>query len=303
MLETISTIFGIFKSFVESIKSITEWRKKKSEQQLSNDKSKPTDALIARFLSIFESLDIPRALIPRVLNVTDLLSVQEACSNDLLATKLDDRLIKRTADRLAISSAWLYGSSTTQYQTHHGYGDIDSVFEQITSVLEKQQEDRRGFESLLVISNQNISDKAPENSRLVIVLCNEIDTIENIDIHQYHTINTDIPWDHKPARLVAKEIILLGMTLGIPIKGITTTADKFKMFENGSCFLWQLTRPIQTKWHPDDFVANHESSYVAKDVLEATFVRNKFVVSGLLAKANTTRVKLNRSNLYDTLLP
>jgi hypothetical protein len=297
-VEIISAIISGIKTTVELVIKAINWRSSRKKDQQENEQQKDRVDLLSRFLSLFSTRDVPRPLIPRFLAAQHLLTVHQACSNEQLLTALNDELIQHTAARLAVSSEWLYGTSSMPYPRFGNYKNPHGALELLERLLKNASSSEYPFDELLVVANESAEIDADKNSRVVILLYCQIDRVEGKDVEQVFVLEDDLPWCHRPAREYAKQLVLLAMVLGIRIRGTCVGQKNFSDFENGLLSAHQLHSINQGKWHPDDYVVLASESCVAKGVEEAAAVRDALLSERLLAKAVAVRVGLGRADLY-----
>lgn len=299
-MEIIAVLIGLAKTLFDFFKGLFDWRKKRMASEHRQKREKDAVIILERFLSIFEIREVPRSLIPRFLAAQHLITVQEACSDSLLAYKLNDALIAHTAKRLAISSAWLYGMDTSPEVHPSNYKNPNGVLSLLEQLLSQQTS---SYEELVVVANENCADNVPVETRTVVLLSQTIDQVEGIDVEQHHIIESDLPWSHDPARLHCKHIVLLAMTLGIPIRGTSVPAATFLQFERGDLQAQQILLAGTGIWHPDDYVVTSNKSFVAKEQAEAITARDELLKLKLIEKASASRHRLNKDDVYGSLFP
>src|SRR5205823_6566086 len=91
-----------------------------------------------------------------------------------------------------------------------------------------------------VISNRMMGDQIPGDARLVVLLRQTVDQVEGRYVTWVDVVEGDLPWHHGPARLHAKQVVLIAMALGIPIRGRTAEDKLFRSFECGEVFPYEL---------------------------------------------------------------
>ncbi|MBI2769097.1 MAG: hypothetical protein HYX47_05720 [Burkholderiales bacterium] len=298
-MEIITALFGAIKALVELVIKAFSWKSARKKARTEEEQLKDGADLLARFLSVFATREIPRPLIPKFLAAQHLLTVQQACSNELLLAALDDPLIEHTAQRLAVSTEWLYGTSSMPYQRFSNYKNPQGALDLLESLLRRSPSREYALDELVVVTNERMEPEPHENARAVVLLCCQLDKVEGKDVEQIFVVEDDLPWYHAPARQYAKQLVLLAMVLGVPIRGKCVGQKNFSAFERGELFPHQLLSMNKGLWHPDDYVVTPAESVVAKDTDEAIAIRQTLVSENLLAKAAATRVALGRHDLYE----
>lgn len=302
MLEVFASLFGIFKGLAESLVKLTDWRRSARLSRIAASRQKDAEDLLSRFLQIFEMLEVPRPLIPKFLAAQHLLSVQQACSDQLLPGVMTDALLEHTAKRLAIPTEWFYGTVSTRYRRHWNYKNPIGVLDLLEELLRLSPGTSYDAE-LLVISNRQVRDQVPADTRLIVLFLQSIDQVEGKEVTWVHVVEDDLPWHHGAARLHAKQTILIAMALGIPIRGRNAEEGLFRSFEQGEVFPYELANSSRGMWHPDDYVVLPAESVVAKESTEALLVRNSLSECGLFERAAGVRVALGRQDVYGLVTP
>jgi hypothetical protein len=296
-MDLFATLIGLLKGIVESLIKLAHWRTSAKEAKTFALRQKDGRDLLDRFLLIFETLDVPRPLIPKFLAAQHLLTVQQACSDQLLLTVMTDALIEHTAKRLVLPPAWLYGTSSTRYQRHRNYKNPMGVLGLLQALLNSVPILTADAE-LIVVSNRLMYKRPSDDTRLILLLRHPIDEVEGREVIWVHVIEEDLPWHHEPARIYAKQVVLIAMLLGVTVKGRSASDHRFKSFEQETLFAWELADSHEGMWHPDDYVLLRDESHVAKDVEESGFIRDSLEEYGVFAKAAAIRNTLGRQDLY-----
>jgi hypothetical protein len=264
-------------------------RKKREEAEL--ERRKHTTQLLTRFLAIFETQEIPRTLIPRVLELQNL-SVHQACTDELLIGQLTDDLIKHAATFFALSSEWLYGSSHMPYQNRSNYKYPGEALETISALLEANKQAHHSAAYLLVTSTHDVESAAKDLAILSVFLEVPVSEIEGVEIRRIYVLENHLPWQHSPARIYFKQLVLLARLLGLPVLGHEVPNKKQIQFEEGQLFPHQLLASRKKMWYPDDYVDSEKSSHVAKELNESASIRKDFFDSGLRDKALKAKDRL-----------
>lgn len=305
----LTTIYQLAKGVLELIKGIwapvykgVVWIVTRKDRAKKQNRAKDAALLFDKFLLIFETQGVPRPLIPRFAGLADVLSISQACSDSLLAEALTDKVICHVADRFGLAAGWLYGATERRYAWRSNYKDPAGLLEELASLLgAAKKQSKVEWDELLFVSNGKVPSELDEDHqadlRIIVLLRCQIDRIENIDVERVHVIEDDLPWAHAPARLYIKQVALLGMHLGLHVRGVICPRDEFKKFEDADLFPHQLAFHRMIAWHPDDYVARPQESVVAKQVEEAQLVRSS-IPPECFERARIKREELGRADLW-----
>jgi hypothetical protein len=297
-MEIFTTLFGLLKGIVESVRNVADWRSKRAAERAALARRKDAKDLLRRFLSLFELYEVPRPLIPKFLGAQHLLTIEQACSDELLQGAITDALLEHTAKRLSIPSSWLYGTASGRYTRHWNYKNPTRLLDLLEELISASPGKGHDAE-LRVISNRSIGETVARDARLAILLWQTIDQVEGRDVPWVHVVENDLPWHHEPARLHAKQAVLIAMALGIPVRGSIADNKIFALLESGEAFPYELANSHGGMWHPDDYVLLREESQVAKETNEAVVIRNTLKACGILERADNVRRSLGRQDLYE----
>lgn len=302
----IGAIFQLLKDLIGSLHKVFAWLLSRQEETEKRNRSKDGAALLDRFLLVFETQGVPRPLIPRFAGAEHLLSIQHACSDDMLATALTDELVQLVANRFGLAPGWLYGATETSYPLLSHYKNPGEFVEEVIGLLQKAKEQARvAWDELLFISNgrvpQSLEEQHDSELRVAILLRCQLDEIEGIDVERVHVLEDDLPWGHAPARLYLKEVALLAMHLGIAVRGITCSHKEFAAFEKKRLLPHQLAFHRAVSWHPDDYVVRQKDSVVAKQVEEGEIVRARIEPAHIQVAVRGRRT-LGRHDVYKGVL-
>jgi hypothetical protein len=294
-------IVAIVTAVTQGMAQLYKFFSGKKREEAEQKQRKHMTQLLTRFLMIFEVQEIPRTLIPRVLD-RQVLSVQQACTDELLVGQLTDELIRHTAAFFALSSEWLYGSRHMPYQVRSNYKYPGDALDTITALLEANKQAHPSSAFLLATSTHEIEGTNSDQAILSVFLEVPVSEIEGVEIKRIYVLENHLPWQHPSARIYFKQLVLLARLLGLFVIGHEVPNRKQTEFEEGQLFPHQLLTYRKKMWYPDDYIDSEKSSYVAKDSDESAWIRKDFLDSGLRDRALKTKNRLNSEYESSTLV-
>lgn len=288
----LGVIVAAITAMAQGVTQIFKWVAKNKRNEANLKRSKDGTALLSRYLTIFETKEIPRTLISRVLGLEKVLSVQQTCSDKLLTEQLNDHLIKHTAEFFALSSEWLYGATSMPYRVRSNYKHPGAALDTLVTLLQSNKQAHFSSAFLLATTTADVEGPRGDQAILSVFLEVPVSEIEGLEITRVYVLENHLPWTHPAARIHFKQLVLIARLLNLFVVGYQVPQKKHDEFEEGKLLPHQLLRERIGSWYPEDYVDSAKSSHLAKQQEESHWIREDALTSGLRDKAMQARRQL-----------
>lgn len=266
--------------------AVSYFQKRRDTRQL-----RPQQALLNRFVRVFESQGIQRTQIGRVLMPTFQLKPADLLDDQRLLDMLDEPLLSHVTTMFGVERAWMDGVPGHIYPGRWTYKNLGYFIELLKELRDRHSE----IELHVVKATTNNLNSQFDSGQIAVFLRGAITTLDDSNVWQDYLLDDGWVWDHPPSRIELKALCLIAWQFGlVPFCHNATQVDVDR-FLDGDIFCGELLDVTHGKrWHLDDYIFTTGESAQVKDADEALAVRDYLKETGVyqLLLAATERMDL-----------
>lgn len=208
----------------------------------------PVNLIPQRFFQVFEDHGVAASQIPRLLPQIQLNDLK---SEDSLIQALNHEVFEQTAQLFGIRKLWLEGVDDQIYELHNCYKHPEIFFKEFVAFCHRKDNSLYlPVRAFTTCKNLDYTDSAYQP--IVLVLVDQIATLDDKDIFRYRIFNDAWDWGYAPTRIQVKAMMrLVSIATDEPIPLHVIEPDQIESLYGSTAFPGHLIHLINGRYMTD----------------------------------------------------